>query len=87
LAVKKGQKNPWDIRPYAVWNYNLPFENPSDLHDIGGAVYDPATQKIYVSQMCEDGCNPIIHVFKVSVGTPPPSDTIRPSPPTALRGQ
>ena len=87
LAVKKGQKNPWDIRPYAVWNYNLPFENPSDLHDVGGAAYDPATQKIYVSQMCEDGCNPIIHVFKVSVGTPPPSDTIRPSPPTALRGQ
>jgi hypothetical protein len=86
--VKNQQKNPWDIRPYAVWSYNLPFERSSDIHNVGGATYDPATQRIYVSQMCEDtGCNPIIHVFKVDVGTPPPADTIPPSPPTALRVQ
>jgi hypothetical protein len=67
-AVKNGQKHPWDIKPYTVWNFNLPFERSTDRHNIGGAAYDPATQRIYVSQMCEDaGCNPIIHVFKVNI--------------------
>jgi hypothetical protein len=87
LSVKNGQKNPWDIRPYAVWKYNLPFEKSSDLHDVGGAAYDPATQRIYISQMCADtGCNPIIHVFKVNVGSSS-ADTTPPSPPTALKVQ
>lgn len=87
LAVKNGQRSPWSITP-TIWNFSLPFESASDGHDIGGAAYDPATQRIYISQMCKDSeCNPLIHVFRVNVGTSAPPDTMPPSPPTAVRVQ
>jgi hypothetical protein len=67
LAVKNGQKNPWDVQPYGVWNFNLALESTGSGHTIGGAAYDPATQRIYISQSCESsGCNPVIHAFKVN---------------------
>jgi len=88
LAVKNGTKQQWEPRPYAVWNFNLPFESTNGAHKIGGVDYDPSTGRIYVAQGCEDAnCGPIIHVFEVNVGTPPPSDTTPPSPPTALKVQ
>jgi hypothetical protein len=88
LAVKNGQKHPWDIRPYAVWGFNLPFESSSNSHELGGAAYDPATQRIYIAQRCVDtNCSPIIQVLKVNIGTPPSSDTMPPSPPTAVSVQ
>jgi len=84
LAVKNGQKNPWDVMPYGVWNFNLPFESTGSGHGIGGAAYDPATQRIYISQSCEaSGCNPIIHVFKVNAAAG--SDTTPPAAPKSLR--
>ena len=84
LAVKSGQKNPWDVKPYGVWNFNLPLESTGSGHGIGGAAYDPATQRIYISQSCEaSGCNPIIHVFKVDVAAG--SDTTPPAAPQGLK--
>lgn len=86
LAVKNGQRNPWSITP-TIWSFSLPFEGGgSDGHNIGGAAYDPATQRIYLSQMCRDSeCSPIVHVFRVNVGTAPSPDTTPPSSPTAVR--
>jgi hypothetical protein len=85
LAVKNGTKQQWEPRPYAIWNISLPFENANDYHKLGGAAYDPSTGRIYVAQGCvAPGCGPIIHAFKVDVGTLSPPDNTPPSPPTAL---
>src|SRR3989338_5850857 len=80
VKVKNGQLQPWQIQPYSVWNFNLPFET-DDTHDIYGAAYDPATQKIFLSQHYKDGTLPIIHVFKVNAtggSAPPPTPTPTP---------
>jgi hypothetical protein len=70
LAVKNGTKQQYAVQPYAIWNFNLPFENAGSSHLIGGAAYDSQTTNIYISQECEDiNCNPVIHVFKVTPGT------------------
>jgi len=70
IDVKKGVKKPWDIRPYAYWTFNLPFET-DDLHAIGGATYDAVNQRIFISQMHQDPGSggsylPVMHVFKVN---------------------
>lgn len=76
LAVKQGSKQPYEVQPYAVWAFNLPFENSSDQHLLGGAAYDPASNRIYISQRCEDAnCAPVIQVFKVN------GSVVNPSPP------
>ena len=79
LAVKNGNKLPYQIRPYATWTFNVPLENIADKHLIGGAAYDAKNNLIYVSQMDEDGTNPIIDVFKIT------GASSIPSPPTDLR--
>jgi hypothetical protein len=78
-AVAKGTKAQYQIQPYAVWTFHLPFENSSDNHFLGGIGFDPQNSLIYISQLSEDsGTYPIIHAFKV-VGSLP-----SPSPPTGL---
>ena len=73
-AAKNGEKQPWDIKPYAVWNLDLPFASGSG--HLNGAAYDPVTGQIFVSQAFGDGTKPLIHVFTVgstaSVPPPPP---------------
>ncbi len=79
-AVKAGTKQPWDVRPYGVWPFALPFPEPEVR--IGGIGYDPSRQIIYVSQMLADqdgyGYRPIVHALKVgggAAGAPlPPAD-------------
>ena len=70
LAVKNGQKNPWDPRPYAIWE----LTKPVDSGGIQGAVYDSNTQRIYVVQSL------VIHVFQVNNATPVPTPIPTPSP-------
>lgn len=66
LAVKQGSKQQYEIQPYAVWAFKLPFETDNQ-HQLGGAAYDPATNRIYLSQRCADGnCAPVIQVFQVN---------------------
>jgi hypothetical protein len=60
LAVKKGQKRPWSVRPYATWALKLPFPSAQ----IGGAAYDASTGTIYVSQQFGNGSDPVIVAFK-----------------------
>ncbi len=85
--VHEGKMQPWEITPNAVWTFDLPFES-DDKHLIGGAAYDPATQRIFISQMKADPGTgyfdgPIFHVFKVnlntaSIGKDSPSSQIGP---------
>jgi len=77
-AVKAGTKQPWDLVPYGVWPFGLPFTEPSVR--IGGIGYDASRQIIYISQVYADqdgyGYRPIIHALKVgggATGAPLPS--------------
>jgi len=66
-AVAAGQANPWTVRPYAVWPLNLSLFAPTGPTRLGGAAYDPATGRIFVSQMFGDGVLPVIHVFTLAL--------------------
>lgn len=81
-AVKSGQKNPWDLLPYAVWNFELPFQNANRA--LGGAAYDPATQRIFIAQSYAETFGvPMIHVWKVG-STASKKTSSAPSAPTKL---
>lgn len=56
-------KYAWQVKPYAIWKLELPFARDEGL--LGGAAYDPSTNRIYSSQYHADGDNPVIHVFEV----------------------
>lgn len=67
-SVRNGTKSASDLRPYGLWELNLPYRN--DTGRIGGATYDPVSGRIYVSQMYGDTAHPnnpqpVIHVFTV----------------------
>jgi hypothetical protein len=64
-AVKARKKQPWDVKPYAVWPFTLPFGETGQLQ---GAAYDPATGRIFVSQAFGDGELPVIHVYVLTIG-------------------
>lgn len=60
IAVRTGHTNPWDIRPAAVWT--LPQLITAN---VGGAAYDPATKRLFISEMFREGSLPIVHVYLV----------------------
>lgn len=80
VAVKNGTRQPWEVRPYAVWR--LPEMNNNGSATIAGATYDPATRRVYITEAYS--YNPLVHVYEVTVGNtetaPPPSP---PPPPEA----
>lgn len=63
IAVKEGQKKPWEVQPYQTWNFELPFQNGARV--IRSVAYDPATSRIFVTAAFSDGARPLIHVFTV----------------------
>jgi hypothetical protein len=67
-AVKAGKKDPWEVKPYAVWPLELPIPEPHVR--IAGIAYDPQRQRLYISQYEADRdgyeYRPLIHVFQVS---------------------
>jgi hypothetical protein len=86
LSVKNGTKQQYQIQPYAVWQFSLPFDSATGMMDIGGAAFDPRTGNVYVSQLCADtNCGPVVHVFNISNGTQ--TQTEIPDPPTNLTVQ
>jgi len=62
-AVKRGEKQPWDVKPYDVWSLTLPFADPR-VH-IQGATYDPRGNRLFIAQSFGDGDLPLIHVFAI----------------------
>jgi hypothetical protein len=63
VAVKNGSRQPWELRPHAMWSLNLPFSN--NTKRLNGAAYDPATGRLFVSAH-SDTSAPIIHVLTVT---------------------
>ena len=68
IAVKAGTKQPWDMRPYAVWNFGTgtPLDQPGMT--VVGAAYDPSAGRLYVSTG-----STTVYVFKTGAGVSPPS--------------
>lgn len=81
LAVKAGDKQPWEIQPYDVWDFDLPY--PEGGKHIGGVAYDSATGRMYVSQQYGNEAYPVVHAFQVGTpgtSTPTPNPTPEPTP-------
>ena len=77
VAVKNGSKKPWDVKPYATWDFTLPFQSnvvngiETGTFEIVGAAYDPATKRIFLSSFRGDGTAPVIHVLTLNAGSAP----------------
>jgi hypothetical protein len=66
--VKAGAMQPWDVQPYDVWELSLPYEGGGVR--LGGAAYDAASGRLYVSQKHVIGGMPVIHAFQLSADAP-----------------
>lgn len=66
-AVRAGTRDPWSVKPYGVWPFELPF--PEAGVRIGGVAYDAAGQRLFVSQLHADrdgyAYRALIHVFHI----------------------
>lgn len=76
-AVAAGKMQSWEPKPYAHWDLPTPFPGLQ----IGGVAYDPATQRIFMSQEYSNGMLPVILVFKVTSFT----NVVLPAPPRNVR--
>jgi len=72
--VKNGQLSPWQVRPYAIWPLTgnttaskLPFWQPCMRPK--GLAFDKASNRVWLSSYQADGDRPIIHQFKVTIGS------------------
>jgi hypothetical protein len=77
VQVKNGQKQPWEPRPYAIWQLTgntasspLPFF--TSCMSVRGLAYDPGGNRIWIASQRADGDNPVIHMFRYSRPTAPP---------------
>ena len=62
IQAKNGALNPWEVKPYKIWNFTLPFESEG-YGPVLGVSNDPSTQRIFIAH--DRGSKPpIIHVFK-----------------------
>ena len=64
LKVKNGEKSPWEVTPYQIWQIPLPFQ--AETSRAIGATYDPSTQRIFISHN-RGGGRLIIHVFRLNL--------------------
>jgi hypothetical protein len=79
VAVKNGQKQSWQVQPYAVW------ELDSSFTDIQGVGYNPVTRRIFVSAAWQDNGQPLIRVYQINnIDSPPPTPTPTPTPTVAI---
>jgi hypothetical protein len=61
LSVKEGQRQPWEIQPYAIWA--LSEMNNDGSAGITGMVFDPASKRIYITENYGD--EPAVHVYQI----------------------
>jgi hypothetical protein len=67
LAVKDGTRQPWEVKPYALWQ--LGEMDASGGADMAGMTYDPDSGRVYITEMY--GESPAVHVYQIeSDGNP-----------------
>lgn len=66
-AVKQGTRQPWDVRPYAVWP--LSGIDTTGAATVRSAAYDDRVRRIYMTTTTGDGA-PTVHVFEVAAPAP-----------------
>lgn len=64
-----GSLQPWQVVPYQTWQLDLPF-GPDGSDRLAGAAYDPATQRLFISQYNAYHSSAIIHVYEI-INLPP----------------
>ena len=77
--VRSGARQPWQVVPYSTWELDA-LGNVNNDFGVGGAAYDAATGRIYISQKFGDSHGPLIHVYEVNNSV----QSLVPEPPTAL---
>lgn len=65
VQVKRRDRQPWSVRPYAVWQMEFPAE--SWASSVTGATYDPETGRLFVAQGFVEGGLPLIHVYDLDL--------------------
>jgi hypothetical protein len=63
LKVRSGEYQPWQVQPYAVWG--LDEMNSDGSAGITGAVFDPASLRVYITENYGD--EPAVHVYQISI--------------------
>ncbi len=72
-AVHAGSKLHYEITPYAVWTFTVPWYEKQSIVDQGalipmfGAAYRASTNQIYVSAHTADDSQPLIHVLDIDI--------------------
>jgi hypothetical protein len=66
-AVRAGRRDPWEVKPYGVWPFELPFPEPNTR--IAGVAYDAASRRLFVSQYEADrdgySYRSLVHVYRI----------------------
>ncbi len=81
LAVKNGSKQAWSVTPYQTWELSEPNNVVVDF-GIGGAAYDPVTNRVFVIRKGTD-TPPTVYVYEITNSTA----VVRPNSPTAVSAQ
>ncbi|MBY0496291.1 MAG: hypothetical protein K2Y23_18950 [Cyanobacteria bacterium] len=67
-AVRAGRRDPWEVKPYAVWPFELPAIG-DPYPRIGAVAYDASRRRLFLTQLFGDkdgyARRPIVHVFTV----------------------
>jgi hypothetical protein len=67
-AVRAGHRDPWAVRPYAVWPFELPAIG-DPYPRLGAVAYDAARRRLFMTQLYGDkdgyARRPLVHVFNV----------------------
>ena len=65
-AVRAGRREPWEVKPYGVWTFELPVPEPATR--IAGVTYDLQGRRLFVSQRHADrdgyAYRALIHVYQ-----------------------
>jgi hypothetical protein len=62
-AARNGRMKPNKIHPYGIWTLDLPFSTAKK--STGGAAYDRAKNRLFLSLLRSDKSRPLIQVFTV----------------------
>lgn len=68
-AVRSGDKQPWDVVPYAVWPFELPSLGQPQPR-LGAVTFDSTRRRLFISELMAEpdgyAYRPLIHVYMIT---------------------